>query len=339
MIINKTDINVFAGDPANIMQDRKSILSYRNNKDSNLFAGNCNLINDPIIQKRKEAMKEAMKIVGDAFKGDRKLDDDIERRHNNIDALKNEINNNQREINQLEANKKEMKEAYGIADDSQEQQDLELLEKRRDARRNPSIKLSEEEKQRLEIIDQDGMTEYQKYSLEMDALKEPFNKVIDDSQQKIRNETMTIGAIKLGRLKSHPMVDANVAADKILDTASGEIIGMLIDEAKNHVDEEMEEQKEAAEKIAEEKKEQEEKMESIKENKEQMEARTNKEADSIGNKASSVHNGATADYDTIEQLIDLSEINKDVQKEVQDIIDKLKLLPEDIVGAAVDASV
>jgi PAS domain-containing protein len=284
-------------------------------------------------------MKEALKIVGDAYKGDRKLDDDIERRHNNIDALKNEINNNQREINRLDANKKEMKEAYGIADDSLEQQDLELLEKRRDARRNPSIKLSDEEKQRLDIIDQDGMTEYQKYSLEMDALKEPFHKVIDDSQRKIRNETMTIGAIQLGRLKSHPMVDANVAADKILDTASEEIIGMLVDEGKNHVDEEMEEQKEAADKKVEEKKEQEEKEEAIKENKERMEARTNKGTDSVGNKASLVHNGTIVDYDTIEQLIDLSEINRDVQKEVQDIIDKMKLLPEDMIGAAVDVSV
>jgi PAS domain-containing protein len=339
MKINKSDINVFAGDPANIMLDRKSILSYRNNKNSSLFAGSRNQINDPIIQKRKEAMKEAMKIVGDAYKGDRKLDDDIERRHNNIDALKNEINNNQREINRLDANKKEMKEAYGIADDSLEQQDLELLEKRRDARRNPSIKLSDEEKQRLDIIDQDGMTEYQKYSLEMDALKEPFHKVIDDSQRKIRNETMTIGAIQLGRLKSHPMVDANVAADKILDTASEEIIGMLVDEGKNHVDEEMEEQKEAADKKVEEKKEQEEKEEAIKENKERMEARTNKETDSVGNMASLVHNGTIVDYDTIEQLIDLSEINRDVQKEVQDIIDKMKLLPEDMIGAAVDVSV
>jgi hypothetical protein len=173
----------------------------------------------------------------------------------------------------------------------------------------------------------------------MDALKEPFYKVIDDSQQKIRNETLTIGAIQLGRLKTHPMVDANVAADKLLDTASGEIIGMLVDEAKDHIDEKMEEQKETAEKIAEEKKEQEEKMEAIKENKELMEARTNKGADSIGNEVSSIHNGTTADYDTIEQMIELNDIKTDVQKEVQDIIDKMKLLPEDIIGAAVDASV
>ena len=222
----------------------------------------------------------------------------------------------------MDPNKNEFKEAYGIADGSQEQLDLELLEKRRDARRNPSIELSDEEKQRLETIDKVGMTEYQKYSLEMDSLKEHFYKVIDESQQKITNETMTIDAIQLGRLKTHTMVDANVAADKILDTASTEIIGMVIDEAKNHIEEKMEEQKEAADKKAEEKKEQEEKTEAIKEN-----------------KSSSVQNGTSADYDTIEQLIDLSEISKDAQKDVQDILNKLKLLPEDINGATVDASV
>lgn len=337
MKINRTDENVFAGNPTNITSDRELLQSYSKRKGS-IYSGNLNLESDPITQKRKEAMKEAMKIVGDAFKGDRMIDDDIERRRNNIEALKNEISNNQQEINRLDANKKEMKEAGGITDDSQEQLDLELLEKRRDARKDPSIKLSEDEKQRLEMIDQEGLTEYQKYSLEMDSLKEPFLKVIDDSQKKILNESMTINAIQLARLKTHPMVDANVAADKLQDSASEEIIGLLIDEAKDHVDEEMEEQKEAADKKAEEKKEQEEKTEAAKENKDQMEARTNNEADSINNKISPGHD-ATVNNTTMEQMIDLTEIQKDVQKEVQDIIDKMKLLPEDIIGAAVDASV
>ncbi len=338
MKINKTDMHIFAGDSINITTDRKSMKSHKNNKGNNIFAANLNLVDDPIARKRKEAMKEAMKIVGDAFAGERKIDDDIERRRNNIDALKNEINSNQQEINRIDASKKEMKEVCGIEDDSQEQQDLELLEKRRDARKDPSIKLSDKEKQRLEKIDQKGMTEYQKYSLEMDSLKEPFLKVIEDSQKIITNETMTINAIQLERLKTHPMVDADVAADKLLDTASKEITGMLIDEAKNHVDEKLEEQKEAADKKAEEKKEQEEKTEAIKEDKEQMEARTMKVAAS-GSNQSSVHKGTTVDNDTMDQMIDLNEIKKDVQKEVQDILDKMKLLQEDILGAAVDTNV
>ena len=69
-----------------------------------------------------------------------------------------------------------------------------------------------------------------------------------------------------------------------------------------------------------------------------MEARTNKGADSVNNKISSGHN-TTANNDTIDQMIELTEIKKDIQKEVQEIIDKMKLLPEDIIGAAVDASV
>ena len=266
MKIYKTDETIFAGNPTNITSKREKLQSHNKRKGS-IYSGNLNLANDPIARKRKEAMKEAMKIVGDAFKGDRKIDDDIERRRNNMDVLKNEINNNQQEINRLDANKKEMKEAGGIADDSQEQLDLVLLEKRRDARKDPSIELSEEEKQRLKMIDQEGLTEYQKYSLEMDSFKEPFLKVIDDSQKKILNESRTINAIQLGRLKTHPMVDANVAADKLLDSASKEIIGLLIDEAKDHVDEKLEEQKEAADKKAEEKKEQKEKTEAVKENK------------------------------------------------------------------------
>ena len=312
MIIKNTEINIFAGDQANTRTNRKSEQSKKNN-DKNIYAGNLNMPDDSIARRRKEAMKDAMKIIGDSFNNELKIDGDIERRHNVIEDMRNEIDKNQKEIAGIDANKTEFKKTYGITSDSQEQLDLELLEKRRDMRKDPKLKLSEEERQRLEIIDKEGMTEYQKISLELDTLKEPFQKIIAESQQTIMNEVNTINAINLERVKTHSMVDANVAADKILDAASGEIMGMLIDETKDQIDKNMEEQKKAAEEKAaaekEEVKKQEEKVNSSNQN------------------------------DTTKQILDLNEIKKDVQKEVQDIIDKMKLLPEDIIGAAVDTSV
>lgn len=339
MKIKKTDINILVGDPSSAREGHKSVRINSNKKASNIFAGNLKLPNDNIAQKKKEAMKKAIKIVGEAFSSERKIDDDIERRLKDIENLKNKIHDSQQAISKIDASKKEIKEVYGITDSSQEQQDLLLLEKRRDAWKDPSLKLSDEDNQRLAIIDKMGMTEYQRYSLEIDALKEPFQKIIDDSQNTIINENMTIIGIKLERLKTHPMVDANAAADKLLDAASEEILGMLIEEAKDYIDEEMEEKKEAADKKAEEEEKREDKTEAIKEKAKQMEAVANKGGASSGEKAASVHKESKADNDIMEQILDLNEIEKNVQKEVQEIINEMKLLSEDIIGAVVDTSI
>ena len=309
MKINRTDIGLFAGDPSNVRTDPKALQGNKLNRNSNIYAGDLNLADDSIALRRREGMKRAMKVIGDAYNSDRRIDEDIERRRRGIDELHMEMNLSQKEIDRLEAQKQELKTTYGIMDDSQEQLDLQLLEKRRDAEKDPSIKLSEEEKKRLAQIDREGMTEYQKFSLEMDELKEPFQKIFDDSQMSIINQTKTISAIQLEREKSHIMVDANAAADQILEASSKDIIGMLVDEAKERVDEKLEEQKAAAEKAAEEKKEQEEKTDTSNQNK------------------------------ATEDIIHLNEIKKDLQKEIQDIIDKMKLLSEDIMGAAVDTSI
>ena len=309
MKINRTDIGIFVGDPSNVRTDHKALQGNKLNKNSNIYAGDLNLADDNITQRRKEGMKRAMKVIGDAYNSDRRIDEDIERRRSSIDELHREMDKNQKEIDQLEARKLELKTTYGIMDDSQEELDLQLLEKRRDAEKDPSIILSGEEKKRLAQIDQEGMTEYQKFSLEMDALKEPFQKIIDDSQKSIINQTKTISAIKLEREKNHIMVDANAAADQILEASSKDIIGILVDEAMDRVDEKQEEQKEAAEKAAEEKKEQEE------------------------NTDTSNQNKATED------ILHLNEYNKDIQKEIQNILDKMKLLSEDMMGAAVDTSI
>ena len=309
MIINRTDIVIFASDPSNIRSDHKTLQSNKSNRISSLYASNLNLADDNIAQKRKEGMKKAMRIIGDAFHSDQKIDDDIERRRKIIGDLHKEMDRSWKEIDQLEKRKQELKISYGISDDSQEQLDLKLLEKRRDAQKNPSVKLSDEEKHRLGVIDQEGMTEYQKFSLEMDSLKEPFQKRLNESQNNIINQRKTINTIQRERVKSHIMVDANVAADKILDVSSRDIIGILVEEAKDYTDEKLEEQREAAEKAAEEKKEQEERT-----------------VTSTQNKA-------------MEDILYLNEVKKDILKEVQEMIEKMKLLPEDILGAAIDTSI
>lgn len=57
------------------------------------------------------------------------------------------------------------------------------------------------------------------------------------------------------------MADAQKKAEAVMEAAGKEILGMLIEEGKDHVDEEQEEKKEEVEEKAEEKAEQEEKIE------------------------------------------------------------------------------
>ena len=253
MKINNSNVSIYAGDTSNSQNGRKTNYNSKGNNIQNIFAGNLNMQDDNIELKRKEAMKKALKLVGDVFDGDRKVDDDLALRRNKIDKLKLEINSAQDEMNKLDASESELKELYGITDDSQEQMDLELLKKHQDSQKNPSIKITDEENQLLAKIYNAGITEYQQSSLEIDALKDPHKKIIEDNQKMIICENKTIEGIQLEKLKTHPMVDAQVAADKILDAANGEVIGMLIEESKEHIDQKMEEEKEIADKKTEEK--------------------------------------------------------------------------------------
>ena len=62
-----------------------------------------------------------------------------------------------------------MKEQCNVADDSKEQQDLNLLEKRQEYRRGVGEKLTRDEWKKLNEIDKQPLTEYQKRALEIHA--------------------------------------------------------------------------------------------------------------------------------------------------------------------------
>ena len=150
---------------------------------------------------------------------------------------------------------------------------------------------------------------------------EYYENQINEMKKEIEMENSIIRATRLERLKKDPMVKAQKQAEEVMEAASEEIVGMLADEAKDHIDEEMEEKKEAAQEKAEEEKELEEKLEKIKEKKEDQEEL----AEAIG--------------ELTEQTLQLDGVKTDVQEEIKDIVNKMKLLEEDIKGAVVDTTV
>lgn len=276
---------------------------------------------DPVAAKKEEAKKKAMKIVGDAFANELKMDDELSARRERIKALQEEKGYASGAIKEIEDNRAALREAYAIEEDSQEEKDLKLLEKEVRSRFPGSgVQLSKEEMDAIQKIKENGLSEYQQRSLEMLGHEAPYVDIVYEADKEIKLENQIVRETKLERLKSHTMEDAQKQAEEVLEAASKEAIGMLVDEAKEHIDEEAEEREEKAEAEKEKQEEIEARIDAAKEKKKENEELT----EEILEKVQEVSIGA-------------SDVNA-AQQEIKDMMSKMKLIEEDIKGAAVDQS-
>ena len=350
-----------------------------------IFAGDLGVQQDRISLRRQRAQKKALKIVGDAWKGDKKIDQNIMEIRDRVAQLNAEKKENLGIIAEGEAQKEAMRQQYGVDADSQEQKELELLERAADAEREcnfdlltenewkqvkelkqrqlseedqellrkkalsedpeSGVMLTDEEKEKVAQLEarKDRLTEYQERCLAIDK----FQGTYETRNEKIDAELMgchaTIRATKLERLKYHAMVDAQKQADEVMEAAGKEILGMMIDEAKEHVDEELEEPREEAKEKAEEKAEEEEKTAERNEKKEELEAQIDaahersEEQEELRREA---EERSREDAELLETMIDAGVGNvgnvSDIQSEIKTILHKMKLLEEDLKGSTVD---
>lgn len=312
--------NVFIGE--NIKQENQ-IREGQHEKENrtDFFAGNLNqdLFENELLQKKKEAQERAMKVVGDAFNGDQEIDNDLLERRNIIAALEQENQKLQSQINDISKQQDELMERYGMTADSQEQKDLELLRKRDRCLRGESEELTKEEYERISELEREGLTEYQKRQREWDAQKNHFQKDLDKNKEEILVENAIIRGTKLERLKHAPMVKAQKEAEEILDAASREIIGMIMEEAKDTIDEEAEENQEKAEKLEEVQEEKEAFIEKQKEKKEETEE--------------------LLEDMPMKEMLHMGQLKDEIKQEIKHIVSEMKLVAEDIKGAMVDESV
>ena len=277
---------------------------------------------DPVAAKKEEAKKKAMKIVGDAFANERKMDDELGARRERIKALQEEKGYASGEIKRIEDKRVALRDDYAIEEDSQEEKDLKLLEKEVRSRFPGSgVQLSKDEMDAIQKIKKNGLTEYQQRSLEMLSHEAPYVDKVYEADKEIKLENQIVRETKLERLKSHTMEDAQKQAEEVLEAASEEAIGMLVDEAKEHIDEEAEEREEKAEAEKEKQEEIEARIDAAKEKKKENEELT----EDILEKVQEVSIGAS----------DVSA----AQQEIKDMMSKMKLIEEDIKGAAVDQNI
>lgn len=291
-------------------EEQTGVKQNRKEESHSINASELNLMQDSILERKKKAMADAMDIISKQFKADAEIDADLDERRKRITENKERASAALKEINSLSEEQEKLKEAYGIADDSQEQQDLELRMKINKAMKPDSkVKLTKEDLERMQQLG--PMTEYQQQVMSLEDAKGLWNEEITAAQKTITEETQIIRGTKLELLKHHGMADAQNAAEASLKAASDEIMGMLMQEGLDHIQEEVEDAVE--------------KGEEQKEEKEEQEAlRAEQKAEQTEQTKQQTESG------------DIQNVQKEVEQQIQEILEKQKLLEEDLKGIQVD---
>ena len=364
-------------------QERAGRNGQEEQKRNTIFMGDLNVKKDPITQRKQYAQQKALKMVGDAWDVDRKIDQNIQDIRDKLRQLEDEYVENLGYIAEGDAQKEQLRQQYNVAPDSQEQKDLELLQKKADYMRHPDeVTLTEEDRARLKAIsgrppetkeevellqrkadaekfglevewteeeeallkEMEGvpLTEYQERCLKIDGYQKIYETRNDVIKDQIAAYNGSIRATRLERLKFREMEKAQKKAEEVMEAAGKEIIGMLMEEAKDHVDEEMEETKEEAEEKAEEEASQEEKIEERKEDTAKLEQRieeTHRENEAREELRREAEERSREDAvllgDIMEAGMGTGSLS-DVKFDVKNMLHKMKLLEEDLKGSIVD---
>ncbi|MCM1468224.1 MAG: hypothetical protein NC086_08760 [Alistipes sp.] len=299
-------------------------------KNGSIDASGLNLGTNAVEEKRKKARDMAMQLVKDVFARECEFDGELSARDRHAKELIDENVEHKAMLSDIAKERDNLREMYDVPEGGTEDEELELLRKARDAKSDPSIMLTEEEAQRLEEINDRGVTKYQKGMLDLDENEKEYQEKILDNEREILQEYGMVRGMKLEHLKQHDMVDAVKEGEKIIKAASGEIIGMLRDEVRNNIDEKYKEEKEKAKEEKEEKEELEEQIEAARADDYDELRRAKKEEKErekmyeIGTTMDEVKQGKEA------------EILPDDDKSMTQVINELMLSTEDIKGLVVD---
>lgn len=274
---------------------------------------------DLIAAKKEAARKRALKVVGEAFAGEQKIDDDIVRRRDKISSLRQEMYEANDAIKELEEARNAIRTEYGVSKNSEEEAELKILEKElRSQMPGSGVYLTKEDTEAIEKIKKKGLTEYQSRSLEMLDAERSYAEISYNADEEAKLESRIIDAIQLERLKSNPMLEATEQADAIMEAASEQAKSMLLEEARAHVEEEAREQKEKSQIEKEKQEEIQERIDASKEKKKQNEKLTEDILDEIKEQAVTAQNVDAA------------------QGIIEKMMNKMALIEEDLKGAAID---
>lgn len=276
-----------------------------------------------ISKKFAFAQKQALKKILDQLDQDIEIAEDMKDQGDTVMKLDSQIKDERARLNSIDETKQQLQEQYGVDMDSQEQKDLELMQKAEKHASHPfddQYKLTEEEEEYLANLSQ---TPYQEEVLMLDSAAEELQGKIAGDIRDMDVAEASIWATKKALLKVHPMVDAMEDSNKMMEAARKELVGALWEQGKEKLDEEMEEEKERID---------EEKLEALEEKirREEMEEDEAKEEANRESMEDSV-------FAASENIIIPSEMKlESLQKDVRTLIQDQTFLDVDLKGLRVD---
>lgn len=268
--------------------------------------------------KLEKARKQAMNFIRDALSGVVNVDKDLASRNDHIKELAAIKSNAECTLDRINSDLNSLREEYGIEPDSIEEKELDFLvaaDKVRAA--SPSGQLNAEMHAKVDEV-MSHLTDYQKKALPLRLERESETKILSDSERDLMIEEMTVRSTKIERLKSNPMGEAWDNANALMKAAYNDLVSSAFAEAKENIEEELEEKVEEAKEAADKEEELEERIENTKEEKKEQEKITEEILDAVQKK-----NIAS---------LDMSEPGS----EINELMNKLKLIEFDVKGAVVD---
>ncbi len=322
-------IRVNHGDEHNSVKLNTTKEDHKNENNGNtIFTGNLGQkfgTSSLIQQKKQDAQKQAMKLVGDAWSKDQKAVSNIDDMHQQKADKLSEMQESLFYLNGIEKSKNDLKEEYSIDPESMEQKDLELLEKYQNyLNGSASSNFTKEEVKRLSELQYIPRTEYQNNALVLNGMAGEIHNKIYEAKQKYDGLSASIEDAILQQSKSQDMIKANNASDEILDATGKEILGILVEEVKENTDEKLEEDLKEAHEATEKQEEKEKKIEDAKENRQEQEKLIKNDMDAEQLELDINIQKKTSDH--------MSE----AQKKIQTILKENKLINEDLKGIEID---
>lgn len=281
--------------------------------------------NNAVNDKKQSAQKQAMKLIRDAWDSDNKAVSQRDQMAQQKEEKRKEVRACDEELKQVRESKEIVRQSYGVDPDSQEQKDLELLEKYQDYQKGVQTDdFSQEEIDRLKELQNTPLTDYQTKALQLNAQKDAILDRKDRAQRKATALTEAAADARLDQLKSQDMQKAQDAADELLDASDKDAFGMLIQDAVDNIDEKQEEEQKKAEEAQEKRDEQQEKIDEKKEEKQQQEK--------------IIEGAVEADKLEADVTVDQTGTSKleEAQQHIQTILKKNNLVNEDLKGIKID---
>lgn len=263
----------------------------KKNQAQSIDASKLNLCQDTIKEKQKKAMQEAMDFVKKQFESDAVMDDALEECRGQITEGKEQALEASKELKSIQEQKEKLEEEYPDKEDEA----------------------------------------YKAYKKDLNEMESHWKKEMANGKAMIADSTKAIKSMKQEALKHHGMTDAFKAAEDTLEAASKEIMGMLVNEAKENVDEKLEDKVEKAEEAEEKKTEQEEKL---KESQLEQEKRA-KEIEEEQEKLKRLREKRTTPPASDKAFMDMVK-QQQIRENTQVILEEQSLLPEEIKGIVVD---